>query len=397
MKLKILIIFSLFSFQCFTQTPELIFHSGFEPNVIDTTNGVLSDILGIDNSVNPPNDWVNDLESHPNIGDFGIQYQGGDDTMRWARIISDPTDSTNNTLSYWLKHPNVGGTKGRVQANLYDNNNLHELYQKVRLYLPNDWNIIKNAPSTIEWLTIMEFWNNLPFIDPVHPFRITLDIQKLDAFSPNLSFGLKGQIMPNPPPWPVIWEKNDTTFSIPVEQWLTLEIYFKEGDANNGRFILAVTPDGGTRQVIFDVTNYTHHPNDNSPDGLTRYNPMKLYTSDVVIDYVRNNGGVLQVYWDDFEIWKDTNIVLSIPENEMNDFKLFPNPMGDYAILEFNNPTKENHTLTLFDMQGRMVKTITGIKSEQVEIKKENLISGLYLFQLSTNKKISVTGRLMIE
>ncbi|MCF6226865.1 MAG: hypothetical protein L3J22_11280, partial [Xanthomonadales bacterium] len=76
-----------------------------------------------------------------------------------------------------------------------------------------------------------------------------------------------------------------------------------------GRFILAVTPDSGVRQIIFDVTNFTHHPDDNNPDGLSCYNPMKLYTSGATVDYVRNHNGVLQIYWDDFELWKDGNII----------------------------------------------------------------------------------------
>jgi Secretion system C-terminal sorting domain len=395
-KLSILTLL-FFAVQGFAQTPELIFHSGFEPNVLDTTNGVTSDIFGIDNSVSPPNDWIFDLEGHPNIGDFSIQYQGGDDTMRFAKIIQDPNNPTNNVLHYWLKYPNVGGTKGRIQANLYGNTNLTEISQKVKLYLPSDWNIIKNSGGQVGWLTVMEFWNNVPTQDTIHPFRITLGIFKLDANSTELNFSIEAQMMPTSPPWPIVWEENDTTFSVPVDQWMTIEYYFKEGNASTGRFVMAVTPDGGQREVIFDVTNFTHHPNDPSPDGLARFNPMKLYTSNTVIDYVRNNGGVLQVYWDDFEINKDTNIVLGIAENEtISAFKLFPNPITEDAVLMFKNPKNENHTFTLFDSQGRIVRSITGIKSEQVKIKKENLITGLYLFRLS-NSKTSVTGKLMIE
>ena len=61
----------------------------------------------------------------------------------------------------------------------------------------------------------------------------------------------------------------------------------------------------GPGMVVFDITNFTHHPNDPNPDGLSHFNPMKLYTSKGLIDYVRDNGKSLQVYWDDFELWKN--------------------------------------------------------------------------------------------
>lgn len=399
MRLSILLISIATIVQGFSQVPELIFHSGFEPGTKDTTNGFAADLFGADNSVPPPNDWVFDLEAHPNIGTFGLQYQGGDDTMRWARIVPDPIDPSNNTLSFWLKHPNVGGTKGRVQANLYENQNLFEVSQKVRLYLPSDWNIIKDVPAVVHWLTIMEFWNNLPLQDSVHPFRITLGIHKNDTTSPDLTFGIEAQMMPDNQPWPIVWDEFDSTFSIPLEQWMTLEFYFKEGDNNTGRFIFAVTPDGGTKQVIFDITNYTHHPSDNTPDGLARYNPMKLYTSDALIDYVRSLGGVLQVYWDDFELWKDGNILSVEPlENDSKShFTIYPNPMKESALLTFKNPKNELHQLSIYNIHGKLIKSISGIRSSEVIIEKNGLTTGLYFLQLSTNEKITATGKLMIE
>ncbi len=398
MKTSILLLF-LSSISAFCQTPELIFHSGFEPNVNDTTNGVSADIIGADNSLSSPNDWIFDLEAHPNIGKFNIQYQGGNDTMRFAKIIQDPTDSSNKVLQYWLKYPNVAGTKGRVQANLYGNTNLFEISQKVRLYLPADWNIIKNANAKIEWLTIMEFWNNLPFTDTIHPFRITLGIHKKDALSQKLSFNLKAQTMPNPPPWPIVWEESDTIFSVPVERWLTLEFYFKEGDSTNGRFIMAVTPDGGKREVIFNVTNFTHHPNDNFPDGLVKYNPMKLYTSDALLNYIRTKGGVLQVYWDDFELWKNIDLVTSIVSEKNIEKKIiiYPNPMRLSTTIEFENDRHENFTFILFNFNGQIVKTKSDITTGQIIIEKGDLNSGMYFFRLIDRNNESVTRKIIIE
>lgn len=287
---------------------ELIFNSGFEPG--STENGASSDISGIDNSVSPPNDWVNDLETHPNIGTYSIQYEGGDDTMRIAEIIEGPTDPLNNVLHYWLEDPNVGGTKGRIQSNIYGNNNLTEFYQRVRLYLHNDWNILQNSPGTFQWLTLFEFWNNAGFTEEGYPFRININAEKRDGTvgSP-LYFGINAETKIGSVWGNLVWSEDNISAPISINQWLTIEIYMKEGDGGSGRFYLAVTPDGGTKEVIFDITNFTHHPDDPNPDGISHFNPMKLYTSNTLVDYVRTNGGVLQVYWDDFELWKGTGLV----------------------------------------------------------------------------------------
>jgi len=33
---------------------------------------------------------------------------------------------------------------------------------------------------------------------------------------------------------------------------------------------------------------------------VTHWNPQKLYSSDNVLHHIRDNGGVAQIYWDDF-------------------------------------------------------------------------------------------------
>jgi len=51
------------------------------------------------------------------------------------------------------------------------------------------------------------------------------------------------------------------------------------------------------------VTNFTHMTKDPAPNGLTGYNPMKLYTSKELVSYVKSQGKTLQIYWDDFKLW----------------------------------------------------------------------------------------------
>lgn len=205
--LGLIITFQLLLFTACAQekTPEadngiLIFQSGFEPDSKVISKGSEADIIGTDRSFPDHNDWVNDLDNHPDIGNFSLQYQGGDSTMRFAKIIPEPGNPSNHVLHFWLNEPNVEASKGRIQGNLYGN---------------------------------------------------------------------------------------------------------KEGNASTGRFYMTIQPDGGKKEVIYDLTKITHNSTDPNPDGVTDFNPIKLYTSKGLIDYMRGQGKSLQIYWDDFRLWKD--------------------------------------------------------------------------------------------
>ncbi len=71
---------------------ELIFQSGFEGDCRVVPKNKDSDIIGADKTFKDHNDWVEDLDNHPNIGNFDLQYEGGDSTMRFAKIIAGFTE-----------------------------------------------------------------------------------------------------------------------------------------------------------------------------------------------------------------------------------------------------------------------------------------------------------------
>lgn len=77
--------------------------------------------------------------------------------------------------------------------------------------------------------------------------------------------------------------------------------------------------------------------------------------------------------------------------------KIYPNPTNQNATLQFDNSKRENCTLMLYDIQGRVVITIANIITDKVEIKRNNLTQGLYFFQLHTDREIITTGKLIIE
>lgn len=289
---------------------ELIFQSGFEPDSKVIPRGNDADIIGIDQSFNENNDWVEDLDNHPEVGNFNLQYQGGDSTQRFAKIIPEPGNPQNHVLHFWLNEPNVEGKKGRIQANIYGSEGWKEFYQSERVFLHDDFQTVRTFPDEIHWCTIAEFWNNITWSQTVpYRFRITLGIGKPVKGESDLFLILDGQdcelFEDGSQKYTTLWSEINKDIAVPIGKWFTLEYYYKEGDADDGRFYLTIQPDGGKKQVVFDVNRYTHNSEDPNPRGVSDFNPLKLYTSKKLIDYMSNNGKTLQIYWDDFKLWKN--------------------------------------------------------------------------------------------
>jgi hypothetical protein len=289
---------------------ELIFQSGFEDNVRIMPRNGDADIVGSDQTLADHNDWVSDLDNNPAIGNFNIQYQGGDTTQRFARIIPEPGNPTNKVLLFWLDGPNVDNSKGRVQANLYGNKGMRGFSQSVRMFLPDDFNTVRTFPKPIHWLTIAEFWNNITWSQQVpYRFRITLGIGKPTAKEGDLCFMLDAQdcelFIDNSQKYSTIWAETNESVKVPIGQWFTMNYTYKAGDNSSGQFYMTITPEGGKEQVVFDVHKITHNTQDPNPDGVTDFNPIKLYTSKDLIAFMKSKGKTLHIFWDDFKLWED--------------------------------------------------------------------------------------------
>ncbi|MHA4845018.1 hypothetical protein ACX0G7_12675 [Flavitalea antarctica] len=294
---------------------QLIFQSGFEGNSRVVTEpgtndygALLERLAGKDTRYTQQNDSDNSLKNFTTRGTMQVQYTGGDSSQRFARIISEPGNPNNHVLQYWLNDSwlaSEGQQKARIQTNLYGiKEGLKEFYQSVKVFIPEDFNVLKSYPQKIGWCTISEFWNNEWWVkgEP-YGFRITLGIGKPAGITDQLNFILEAEN----PGQKLVWraEASSSDITVPIGKWFTMEYYFKEGNADTGRFYLAITPDKGQKRVVYDVHNFTHMTQDPAPGGLTGYNPMKLYTSKELVKYVKDQGKTLQIYWDDFQLWKN--------------------------------------------------------------------------------------------
>jgi hypothetical protein len=296
-------------------TPVLAFNSGFEPNSSTTLQDDGSQkqyMYGIDNSVAAPNDWDN-FSADPGLGSFYFEYEAGSPTQRGATIIPYASAPDQHMLRFQIKEANVGSAetgKGRVQASIVGNVNLKNFYYTVKLFVPNNLTLLKyydHNGGAINWLTIMEFWNNPPWVDSAHPFRISLNLVRPE-FGTELFYlrltAQKANAAGKFVSGENIWEHTDLT-PLPLAKWLSLTVHFVEGKGNSGRAYLAIAQGGSTPRVVFDVSNTTCHPDDPSPDGFTHISPMKLYTSAKLISYLKGKGSSLYMYWDNFAFYRE--------------------------------------------------------------------------------------------
>lgn len=234
----------------------------------------------------------------------------GDVNDRYARIVDDPTGKENKVLKYWLKNAVIDAgyldhTKGRIQSGFPDDLvDAFEVYSSQRMFIDKDMNLLVNYPPDGDpwWIGVIieEFWSGAPWEGHPNPSRINLSMYPFGG-KLHLQMICKSSLDSR-----VFWEAYNPGYSIPVGEWLKVEVGYKMGNAESGRMVVVITPEStGKREIVFDVTNWTYDPKADEPGGtgpvpLTKWNPQKLYTSDNVINFIRDSGGVAQVYWDDF-------------------------------------------------------------------------------------------------
>ncbi|MBW2735402.1 MAG: hypothetical protein JRH20_23710 [Deltaproteobacteria bacterium] len=249
---------------------------------------------------------------------FRIVYEGGTVADRYARLVEDPSKPGNGVLQFWMKNATIvdgykDHKKGRVQTHI----DLREatspvdiLYFTQRIYIHPDIALMAQYPETADpwWLSIMlqEYWFGSTFFDHPNPARISVYLS-YDA-SGKLRLAAHGQKTPSPtnPQWGDLWHSQDPDYGVPTGTWLTLEVGYKRGDAETGRFVITAQAEGETEPTtIVNVTNWTYNPDallstGTGPVPLTLWSPQKLYASDNSLHFIRDSGGVAQIYWDDF-------------------------------------------------------------------------------------------------
>ena len=151
---------------------------------------------------------------------------------------------------------------------------------------------------------------------------------------------------------------------------------------------LLYSTDGGVSWIVLkeDVALEARNYQWTVPDVSTAKARIKVIQD--------NNGEDYESSSQNFTIVSATGIQNSF---EHTDFRIFPNPMTDIAVIEFENPNNDQHSLTIYNIQGVVVRTITQISSGKIDMQRDNLPAGRYFIQLSNEQQVRGRGNLMIH
>jgi hypothetical protein len=167
--------------------------------------------------------------------------------------------------------------------------------------------------------------------------------------------------------------------------------------------VLQYTPQVVSTTFLSDTLNWMRVSGYYQANGGEKYITIGSFTEENPSDTLQMSAGTYPgayYFIDDVSVIKvpscDTVGVGIMEIAGIPSFKLYPNPTNQSTTLEFSNPT-QNCILTLYDLRGQVVRTIKNITSDKVVIERQSLTSGLYFFQLGTDRQTIATGKLTIE
>ena len=86
--------------------------------------------------------------------------------------------------------------------------------------------------------------------------------------------------------------------------------------------------------------------------------------------------------------------------DELSDIAInsaFPNPSKDVSTLRFENKSNQALTLFILDTEGKIVRTMSNIFTDNVAIERKELANGIYFYKLKSEETIVAKGKLIFE
>ena len=219
----------------------------------------------------------------------------------WASLTNDTTLETEKVLEVGIAQPHATEGNQRVQFGMSMSGS-PVLKFRYKLWLHPDVGLLRTYNGTYDWFAISSVFSDNTW-SSTHPFVMSVDIAKQSAAVPSdLKWRVRGRTYSYPgySPNSDLWEVFSTQ-AIEVGKWMLVEHEIIDGTNTTGRYKIFITPEGGTRTQVIDVTNWTRHPSKPGGTGPTALTPIKFYTGTAQINHVKNNGGKLVAQFDDVQ------------------------------------------------------------------------------------------------
>lgn len=102
------------------------------------------------------------------------------------------------------------------------------------------------------------------------------------------------------------------------------------------------------------------------------------------------------------DLWKYDPLSNGI--DEINKFKesvsVFPNPMSSSCTLRFNPESLNAFNeigLTIYNVQGKLVREIKNINSSEISIERNTMSSGLYVYKIVADNHLIASGKIIVQ
>ena len=75
---------------------------------------------------------------------------------------------------------------------------------------------------------------------------------------------------------------------------------------------------------------------------------------------------------------------------------IYPNPVVEFATVEFENQSGLAHSFAIYDMSGRSVRVINDIYGSSFQMERGSLSNGIYIYRLTSEQGAVVAGGKLI-
>lgn len=236
----------------------------------------------------------------------------------------------------------------------------------------------------------------------------------------------------------------DTTFNNYNYKYVQKHYYyglngFIREDTNQGKAWFIADYSGATEKLIMDLnltvgdTFYVNYYGNLIVDSVYYLNNKKhiqfdrlIYAYDINNNYgskpftfiegLGSNAGIIYQHTccgdyllcaskDNIQTYSDSTFngscdIYWVGINELDNeskWKLAPNPFNEFTVLSVENKATILSKVIIYDIHGRVVKSINNINSHQVKISKDQLQTGIYFFQLYSENKIIASGKILVN
>jgi hypothetical protein len=263
----------------------IVHQTGFEPDSKVSNNNSVS---GADNTLAPPN----------NLSSWGVHLlPDANPANRTISIVNDPAGGLNKVFRTWSYNTTAGTSK--IEINRFTPLNWKdELHARFRVRLDGGMQALETYSSNLDqnasFIILAEFWIATGSY-PTGEDRMSLRLYKVGG---KLRFALTkdhahyGGYMNQ---WVEVGRED-----LQFDQWYTVELYLKLGDADHGLAMLRYQRQGGAVQEHV-VRRETHHP-DHPFGAINGFVHCKFYTDSHTLQHLRERSGGAIVYFDDVQL-----------------------------------------------------------------------------------------------